>query len=69
MPPEDEFLIVIFRPGLSDFDRSLDEDEEVSPVFEVGGEMVAPTLPGADPELEAGVISRTEDVLFLFVVT
>ena len=60
VPPDEEFLIVILRPGLSDLDRSL--EEEVNPVFEVGGDTVVPTLPGVDPELVAGVISRTEDL-------
>ena len=60
VPPDEEFLIVIFRPELSDFDRSL--DEEVNPVFEEGGDTLLPTLPGVDPELVAGVISRTGDV-------
>jgi hypothetical protein len=59
-PPDEEFLIVIFRPGLSDLDRSL--DEEVSPVLEVGGETLIPRLPGVDPELGVGVISRTVNI-------
>ena len=55
--PLEEFLIVSFRPGLSDLDRSLEEDP--NPLFVEGGETLAP-LPGFELEPLEGVISKTE---------
>jgi len=55
--PLEEFLIVSFRPGLSDFDRSLEEDP--NPLLEDGGETFAP-LPGFELDPLDGVISSTE---------
>jgi hypothetical protein len=65
-PLDEEFFIVIFSPGLSDLDRSLDDD--VNPVFEVGGETLDPTLLPVDPELGAGVISTTGNVKKGFII-
>jgi hypothetical protein len=55
LEPDEEFLIVNFNPGLSDFDRSF--DDPTNPDFDEGGDNVAPEV---EAELVGADISKTE---------
>ena len=57
LEPDEEFLIVNFNPGLSDFDRSF--DDPTNPDFDDGGDNVAPEV---DAEFVGAEISKTEVV-------